>query len=218
MAAYETSLYLSILFECSVAQDMSTAILSHLVDMHTNSSCTSPSTTTTTIHLLHLLLSGYPSQKAYLDRLRSLTSQSTAIQEGAPTAWIRALARSLRRYEFITFDVLSRIDGFESSHRSSTTEQSIISMGPFDDLARAAISTLLTRLRSKARETAWNVMRGAYRMVSLSDEEEGEWWRRYLVLDGASRVDAKTWMEGKCKAGDVILEKEGCWKLCRVRR
>lgn len=91
-------------------------------------------------------------------------------------------------------------------------------MGPFDDLAKAAISTLLARLRSKARETAWSVMKGAYRVVSVSDQDEGEWMGRYLSLDGASRVDVEEWMEGKRKVGDVILERKGWWKVCRVRR
>ena len=221
MVVYETSLHLSILFDCSVAQDMPTIILPHLLNMYNpNTSCL---TTVTTIHLLYLLFTGYPSQQAYFNRLKTLTSRSRTTQEGAPSTWIRALARALHRYDFITFDVLSRVDAFERSHscppscESMTTGRSI-AMGPFDDLAKAAISTLLARLRSKARETAWSVMKGAYRVVSVSDQDEGEWMGRYLSLDGASRVDVEEWMEGKRKVGDVILERKGWWKVCRVRR
>ena len=224
VAVYETSLYLSILFGCSVAQDMPTAILSHLQNMYnSNASCMSTSTTTTTtIHLLHLLLMGYPSQQAYFDRLKTLTSRSNTTQEGAPSSWIRALARALLRYDFITFDVLSQVDAFERSHScppscGSTTTGRSIAMGPFDDLSKAAVSTLLARLRSKARGTAWSVMKGAYRVVSVSDQKE-EWVGRYLVLDGASRADVETWMEERSRVGDAILERGGWWKIGRGRR
>ena len=79
-------------------------------------------------------------------------------------------------------------------------------MGPFDDLAKAAVSALL------ARRTAWNVMRCAYRVVSVSDQDE-EWVGRCLVLDGASRVDVEAWMEERSRVGDAILEREGRWKM-----
>ena len=58
LIVYETS-FLSILFKCSIAQDMTTAILSHLMDMYTDPSDISTVTTTMTIHLLHLLLIWY---------------------------------------------------------------------------------------------------------------------------------------------------------------
>ena len=90
-------------------------------------------------------------------------------------------------------------------------------MGPFDDLSKAAVSTLLARLRSKARGTAWSVMKGAYRVVSVSDQKE-EWVGRYLVLDGASRADVETWMEERSRVGDAILERGGWWKIGRGRR
>ncbi|KAL4064155.1 hypothetical protein V8B97DRAFT_1328665 [Scleroderma yunnanense] len=228
---YETSLCLSILFESSVASD-TTSILSWLPSMYARTSELGASSTTAPmtiiIYLLHLLLTGYPSQLAYLDYLKTLTLRRTSRQEERERGvepyyvWIRALACALRRYQFTTFDKLSRATAFERSypHLSHASSSHPRAMGPYDDLAKAAIHALLTRLRLKVRETAWGVMRRVYREVSLSDddkeEEQGRWLGRYLALDGGEGAEVE-WMEGRMEMGHVISKKDRQWMVCRVR-
>ena len=218
---YETSLYLSVVFE-SPAQ---TSILSHLVpDVYSATPAPQPfRPTTTLILLLHQLVISFPSQKTYLERIRYLVPNFL----GRPSAaylWISSLARSLRTLNFVQFERLSHPDAFEhllppsrpipSSNVKPTTM--------FQDLPRNAVYALVSRLRLKARDEAWMVVRNAYRELSSSDETQ-MWLGKRLLFDSfgseTTVVRFDEWMWERCRDGQLRPKEgvEGRWMVCKAR-
>lgn len=216
---YETSLYLSVIFESSVTTIEPTAILSHLIPtMYTRCSPQDPPASyaaTALIMLLYHLNLAYPSQKPYFEHIKTVPPM-VCERHSDTHDWIKSIARALRTSDFIRFDLLSRQDSLDRicSQLSNSECQ-----GPFHDLPRRAISTLVSRLREKAREGAWMVVRHAYRELSCADQTRS-WLGRLLAFDTSlAPVSFDRWMTEQQQKGHVKAKEgvQGRWALCRTR-
>ena len=219
---YETSLYLSVVFDSPV---QTTTILSRLVPhIYSASPAPQPSRATTIlILLLHQLVISFPSQQAYLEQIKHLVPNLLE-RPSAAYLWISALARSLRTLNFVYFEKLSHPDAFEhllplsppipSSNIKATTV--------FQDLPRNAVHALVSRLRLKARDGAWIVVRNAYREISSSDETQ-MWLGKRLFFDNfgseATVVRFDEWVRERCRDGRLRPKEgmEGRWMVCKAR-
>lgn len=119
LEVYETSLYLSIMFESSVGMLDTTSILARLVPgMYTTivrplqssqsqSTSQSSASLTAILMLLHTLVITYPSQRAYFDTLKSIP-ECILDRKSETYGWVRAVARCLGRCDFVEFEKLTR--------------------------------------------------------------------------------------------------------------
>ncbi|KAG6377003.1 hypothetical protein JVT61DRAFT_1046 [Boletus reticuloceps] len=222
LEVYETSLYLSVVFNSPL---QTTSILPRLVPyIYLASPGPQPyRLTTILILLLHHLVISFPSQQAYLEQIKYLVPNLLE-RPSAAYFWISALARSLRTSNFVQFEKLSHPDAFEhllpsSCPISSSNDRAAI---VFRDLPRNAIHALVSRLRLKAREEAWIVVRNAYRELSSSDETQ-MWLGKRLFFDNfgfeATVVRFDEWVREKCRDGHLRPKAgvEGRWMVCKAR-
>ncbi|KAG6329493.1 hypothetical protein ID866_9598 [Astraeus odoratus] len=189
--------------------------------MYTSTSAKDPPASrvvTAVIMLLHHLDLTYPSQQTYFEHLKTLLSG--ILKRSSPVyTWITAVAHSLRTSDFIRFNELSQPHAFECLFPSTLHAKA---MGPFHHLPKTAVCTLMCRLRSKARERAWIVLRGVYREFSASDSTRN-WLRRYLALDAVypetTTIGFEDWMKERELAGHVRPKdgEDGKWIVCKVR-
>ncbi|KIO05369.1 hypothetical protein M404DRAFT_141071, partial [Pisolithus tinctorius Marx 270] len=230
---YETSLYLSIMFESSVGMLDTTSILARLVPgMYTtivrplqSSQSQSPSQSsaslTAILMLLHTLIITYPSQRAYFDTLKSIP-ECILDRKSETYVWVRAVARCLGGCDFVEFEKLTRGSSvFDLVASTAPNAQAIPSRHTLD-LARTALRVLLSRLRAKARDRAWVVFRSAYREISEGDEVK-RWLERYLALEssvpGTGKIPFDEWIRERERDGHVG-RKEGAvgkWVVCKLR-
>jgi hypothetical protein len=92
------------------------------------------------------------------------------------------------------------------------------------NLAHDAVLYLLDALKQKAAETAWGVIRSAYREFSTDKAEEvtRAWLVRSLslesVYDDDRNIGAVEWLESKVSIG-YVRKKEGLerWIVCTAR-
>lgn len=159
-------------------------------------------TTAAMISLVHLLVSGYPSQSYYQEHL-ALVSEHFLPQGSSQRVWLTDLTRSLRNRNYARLEqltspiILYRL--FEISPPSAAdTNISSYPGGP-RHLAFAAMCALLDDLRNKARDTTWLVLRSAYRELhctgidptssstELSPSPTVDWLCRSLVLRTVSQ-------------------------------
>ncbi|KAF9220909.1 hypothetical protein BS17DRAFT_786162 [Gyrodon lividus] len=217
---YETSLYLSVIFDSPM---QTTSILSHLVpDIYSKTIPPQPfRLATTLILLLHHLVASYPSQRTYFEQMRQITPNSLE-QLSAAYSWISALAQSLRTSNFVQFEQLSHPDAFDHLLPPSCPRSDPKCTGAFPNLPRDAVYGLISRLRSKTRDRAWMVVRNAYRELSSSDETR-LWLGKRLLFDSfgseVSVVRFDEWVQEGCRDGHLIPKEgvEGRWKICKAR-
>ncbi|KAH7907331.1 hypothetical protein BJ138DRAFT_1014702 [Hygrophoropsis aurantiaca] len=231
---YETSLHLSVIFDAPV---QTTSILSHLIpDMYQITKSAGPSNSdlnrlaSVLICLLHHLVMAYPSQQTFRDQLDTISPLLLDCSSPA-YVWITSLARSLRLLDYVKFDEMSRPSSFDEfvfpSHNSLPTIQTQQtperpSKSPTYDLPRAAVYSLVKRLRMKMREKTWLILRSAYREMSTADEMR-EWFSRTLLLTSVypetRTTSMEEWMAARAKAGDVRPKEgmEGRWIINKVR-
>lgn len=242
--AYETSLYLSIIFH-SPAQ--TTSVITHLLPRLYLSFPEVPATarTASLLSLLHFLDSGYPSQSRFYDHKATLPSTFLP-KSSEQSQWIAALARSLRTRNYTRLHTLTENttllgllpaskDGvtvsssnLQRSHNNSRTIHR--------DLARDALFSLINSIRTKAKNTTWLVLRSAYRELHcdvMMDNASGvpatrTWLCRSLCLplvnlhspdDAALTSRVNEWLQEKQVAGEV-RPKEGVenrWIVCKVK-
>ncbi|KAJ7069515.1 hypothetical protein C8F01DRAFT_1113014 [Mycena amicta] len=212
---YATSLYLSVLFDSPRhISGIVPVVLSYLC-MRTVSS--SPTLALTC--LLQHLLASYPSQTSFHTSLASLPIVCFPL-DSPERRWVVELARCLRAGNYVQVERLTRTGA--------------PSTGDNNKLARKAIHHLVDSLRAKTRETAWRVIRTAYREVTLSlagEIDTRTWLLRSLLLTEESDGDdpdiddalerlhfdsqLDRWLEEQCAKGCVV-KKEGIkWTLCR---
>lgn len=173
--AYETSLYLSIIFH-SPAQ--TTSVITHLLPHLYSSFPELPETarTVSLLSLLHFLDSGYPSQSRFDDHKTTLPS--TFLPKSSEQGrWIAALARSLRTRNYAKLHALtentallallssSPSNAVNLTSLSNTNTKLQDNKSPIlrRDLARDALFAVVSSIRSKAKNTTWLVLRSAYR-------------------------------------------------------
>ncbi|KAG1842989.1 hypothetical protein DFJ58DRAFT_805199 [Suillus subalutaceus] len=201
---YEISLCLSALFDSPI---QTSSILSHLLPELYTSASIQPPISSVLISLLHHLIAGYPSQKTYFEHLSCLSPNEAY-------AWISNLATSLRTLNYIRVEALSRHDVYR--HILSVSKSSDETNDELVRLSQDAVHALVERLRSKARDKAWVVLRSAYRELSASEETQ-TWMTKCLTA--FNRADVREWMNERCRDGH-LRPKEGTvgrWIVCKVR-
>ncbi|KAG1766156.1 hypothetical protein EDD22DRAFT_878631 [Suillus occidentalis] len=210
---YETSLCLSSLFDSAI---QTSSILSHLLPELYNSALIQPPISSVLMSLLHHLIAGYPSQKTYFEHLSRL-SPNVLDRTSEAYVWISNLATSLRTLNHIRVEALSRHDVYSHILAVSKSSNEINNA-----LSQDAVRALVERLRSKARDKAWVVLRSAYRELSAS-EDTRTWMAKCLLLSTgqtcASGLSLEEWIDGRCRDGH-LRPKEGAvgrWIVCKVR-
>jgi hypothetical protein len=233
-AVYETSLYLSIIFN-SPAQ--TTSVISNLLPTMYQTLVNQPSLVTAVLlSSLHFIVAGYPSQSRYFEHLHSLPASFLANNHTAKK-WLRDLTQTLRQRNYARLDDLTsretceRILGHIDDRSSKDTNHRTFPV----DLALEALCVLVENLRTKARETAWVVLRSAYRELSLPKPTQTEpaltrdWLCHSLSLhpvrrkvssgetDSAVLLDA--WMVNRHGHGDVRPKEgvEGRWVVVKPK-
>ncbi|PPQ68118.1 hypothetical protein CVT26_005739 [Gymnopilus dilepis] len=262
LEVYETSLYLSAIFG-SPKQTIS--IIHHLFPPATSGPSTpftfsntattdmllQPSTYTVLIALLHHLVVSYPSQSTYFQQIDSIPE--TVLPRTSELAkWLKLLTKALRARNYAKFSVLSQRSSLPlilkdpsaptSELRTSDIEPTLgkLSLANKSDPAKGleGVLSLLKALRGKVSETAWTIIRSAYRELSCDQASGGTrtWLARSLCLEPiflsgksrelrgreegeADRVDVETWLEARVTAGHVRRKEgvEGRWIVCKVR-
>lgn len=213
---YETSLCLSALFDSPI---QTSSILSHLLPELYTSASIQPPISSILISLLQHLIAGYPSQKTYFEHLSCL-SPNVLDRTSEAYVWISNLATSLRTLNHIRVEALSRHDVYK--HILSVSKSPIETNDELVRLSQDAMHALVERLRSKARDKAWVVLRSAYRELSASEETQ-TWMTKCLLLSteqtSASNLSLEEWMNERCRDGH-LRPKEGAvgrWIVCKVR-
>jgi hypothetical protein len=219
-AVYETSLYLSVIFDSPV---QTTSILSHLIpDIYPKTTSPQPSgLATILVLLLHHLVTSYPSQRTYFEQIRQIIPKYLE-RPSAGYSWVSALAQSLRSQNFVRFEQLSHPDAFDHLLPPSRPRPNPKYIGTFPNLPRDAVYALISRLRSKTRDRAWIVVRNAYRELSSSSETRS-WLGRRLFFDSfgseTTIVRFDEWIQERCRDGH-LRPKEGVedrWMVCKAR-
>jgi hypothetical protein len=229
-SVYETSLYLSIVFE-SPRQPPS--IIPHLIpSVCQTAPCSQPLRLATLIvSLLYHLEMTYPSQSTFRKHLDSIP-HTLLPRDSTTYQWISALARSLRMKNYPRFDRLSQISNIVSTLGEPVggllTIASLTTALRTDasrELAHAAILTTLHTLRMKARDSFWAVLRSAYNELACTPNagDSKQWLTRSLCLESPLSedltMDPEMWLDEQARAGQV-LAKEGVKGryLCKFRR
>ncbi|KAF5315089.1 hypothetical protein D9619_007356 [Psilocybe cf. subviscida] len=222
LEVYETSLYLSVLFE-SPAQTVS--ILPHLflsrssekVDEPTFTSG-SPSICAALCALFHQLVAYYPSQGPYMQQLQALSK--IILTDSALSQWLQGLTRSLRTRNYARFSRLSDC--------SAVNDVLDAPIGASEyDLGLQATLVLMNTLRRKVSESAWTIIRAAYRELSTDDgsAETRGWLEHSLCLASLEKsnsshdLSVNRWLESRESMGHVRRKEDvnGRWLICKVR-
>ncbi|KAF8843350.1 hypothetical protein BDN67DRAFT_1027982 [Paxillus ammoniavirescens] len=220
LEVYETSLYLSVVFDSPV---QTTSILSHLVpDIYPKTTSSQASgLATMLVLLLHHLVTSYPSQKTYFEQIRQITPKYLE-RPSQGYSWVSALAQSLRSQNFVRFEQLSHPNEFDHLLPPSHPRPNSKYIGTFPNLPRDAVYALISRLRLKTRDRAWIVVRNAYRELSSSSEARS-WLGRRLFFDSfgseTTVVRFDEWIQERCRDGH-LRPKEGVedrWMVCKAR-
>lgn len=232
---YETSLFLSIIFE-NYRQPPS--IIPHLIpSLYQSSNCSDQPLRQATIvlSLLHHLATTYPSQSTYRTHFKSIP-ETYLPRTSKAYNWIASLTRSLRTRNYTQFDRLSRLSsssdlpillGLQNTHGILSIES--LTNRPREavsaELAYATILTTLDTLRTKARESFWVVVRSAYRELgcTASAGDTREWLSRSLCLEamlsaGDRTMSPEEWLDGQVRVGGTRRKEgvEGRWVVCKA--
>ena len=230
VVVYEMSLYLAIIFE-SPKQIIS--VIPHLFLSGSDPKhisyplLHSPSIYSIVSSLLHYLVTAYPSQSQYHQHLNSMGKDLLPRTSGL-WSWLVLVTKSLRRRDYAKFATLARKSAFLQA--IETSKGVISGKGTVDtpkadqQLALDATLCLLDALRMKAADTAWTIIRSAYRELSTDQaaEETKVWLSRSLSLESVytgDMTDAEKWLESKVSIGYVRRKEgvDGKWIVCKVR-
>ena len=183
LPAYETSLFLSIIFQSRVQV---TSILSHLLpDLYLSVQHSPNGSVAFTVLLasLHSLDVYYPSQRAFFELPKSLPAAFTLRRDHE--IWLRDLSSSLRRGGYAQFGRLTQppsLTPLAVWPASKTPDQtSPIRQGP--DLRLLSLQTLVNSLRDHLRLSTWRVLRNAYREFALPLSDTATWLSDVLLLE-----------------------------------
>ncbi|KDR82449.1 hypothetical protein GALMADRAFT_220457 [Galerina marginata CBS 339.88] len=228
LEVYETSLYLSAIFE-SPKQTIS--VIPHLFPPRTehlgSSKLPLPSIHSVLISLLHHIVASYPSQSTYYQQLESIPT-TLLPRKSEASKWLASLTKCLRTRNYAKFAGLSQEASIKFvlvASLSGTEPKNPLSPRADPDKGLEAVLFLLDALRRKAADTTWNVVRSAYRELSCdqASAETKSWLSRTMclesVLDHELSVEAEHWLVSKVSAGHVRRKEgvEGRWIVCKVR-
>ncbi|KAG2009828.1 hypothetical protein CC2G_012713 [Coprinopsis cinerea AmutBmut pab1-1] len=230
LEVYETSFYLSIIFNSA---KQIAAVMNHLVPgTYESVTCPKPlCRPTIVLSLLYHLVASYPSQTTYHHHLRSISDELLPRRSNAHN-WIRSLASALRTRNYSKFAQLYKKQSmsmiFEDTEKDTLglDALSISQAQSSKQLAKIAILAVLDDLRSRARDTAWTVLRSAYREFSCDANSESTktWLSRTLSLQPLLVTDDRTWtaegwLEDRATHGHTRRKEgvEGRWIVCKVR-
>ncbi|KAH9065289.1 hypothetical protein EDB87DRAFT_1749084 [Lactarius vividus] len=176
--AYETSLFLSIIFQSHV---QTTSILSHLLpDLYLSVEHPPNGSFSLTVLLasLHSLDIHYPSQRAFFELSKNLPPSFTLRRDHE--VWLRELSSSLRRGVYAQFGRLtqpSSLTLLAAWPASETPDRTL------PDLRLLSLQTLVKCLRTHLRLSAWRVLRSAYREFALPLSNTAAWLSGVLLLE-----------------------------------
>lgn len=224
---YETSLYLSVIFN---SPRQTTSIVSHIIPgMYLNCPPPHPNRLLTVlISLLHHLVASYPSQSTYEQYLDTIPS-SFLPKASEPRRWIDSVARSLRTRNIIKFDRLTDMTALLPLFQPLEAGENASKLPPptmkATTLAQKALCCLVDSLRQCAQETAWDVIRAAYREFACQQGSDitRDWLERSLCLKSVSSLGVSValdeWLEKRASVGQVRPKEgvEGRWIVCKVR-
>ena len=176
--------------------------------------------------MLSYIVSAYPSQSLYYERLHSLPPSFLPTQSPAEI-WMSSLTSCLRSRNYIKFEELTRPTAF--AHIIHEPKK-ISSLNPLLspsglDLARKAFYNIMSKLRAVSRETTWSVIRYTYRDLSLraGDGTTRDWLSRSLalpsVIPGERDIPVEEWLQRKIGEGHARAKEgvEGKYIICKVR-
>ena len=222
LSAYETSLYLSVIFE-SPKQTIS--IIPHLFPPSSEPSAqftaALPSVHSLLCSLLYHLVASYPSQGTYHQHLASIPT--SALPQGSRfSSWLKSVTKSLRMRNYVKFSVLSQKATVADLLESPTFTNP---NGPgTDTLASNAVFFLVDALRRKASETAWNILRSSYRELDQGSTDTETWLARSLFMNSVVgdewTVEADDWLETKESLGHVRKKENAMkkWIVCKLAK
>lgn len=218
---YETSFYLAVAFK---SRQQSTASRTHLQELFDTLLSMDPRPQ---IALLSQRESAFILASMVSDLTERYPSQATSIFDGEDSIrrsrvtrlpedvgdWIRSLRSSLNRRDFLQCNVLTNQSGMKALLAS------LFPNGVEPLIEKALLSTLAV-LRSKVQKSAWQVLRVAYRDITITSElDAATWLSRFLLLE--IRDDpvptVGDWFQQKAKDGHVV-KKEGStgrWIMCK---
>ncbi|KAF9525516.1 hypothetical protein CPB83DRAFT_896960 [Crepidotus variabilis] len=233
---YETSLYLSVLFD-SPKQTIS--IIPHLSSRTPDLRPICQSVYSLLGSILHYLVVYYPSQGQYFQYLQSIPSSTLSRSpQSEPHTWLSALSRSLRARNYAKLSLLTSkatiLDVIQKAPSNGTgliqpdqSNHGLPHHQADSKLGQDAVLHLLQALRQKSAVTTWSVLRSAYREISTADTAEGKstskWLQKSLLLEAvtskAQDEKAESWLLSKIDLGYVRKKEdvEGRWIVCKAR-
>ncbi|KAJ7758100.1 hypothetical protein DFH07DRAFT_818663 [Mycena maculata] len=228
MEVYETSLYLAVVFDSP--QHINPVIPALVAFLHLPSTETSRnSVQTVLICLLHHLVATYPSQREFHLFLDSVPK--AFLPDGsAAQAWIKSLTGCIRTGNYAKIHRLTQMSALpvDDSGQSYVEQMAAMSLsseaGP--ELPRKALYHLVDALQSKTRDSAWTIMRVAYRELSCQVDphlDTRNWLERSLGLmsevPGGRNVLLDEWLERESALGHIRKKDgvDGRWILCKPR-
>ncbi|KAF5369397.1 hypothetical protein D9758_002495 [Tetrapyrgos nigripes] len=232
LSIYETSLHLATLFH---SPKQINSIIPHLVpDLYSQvaESRTQRRLASVLISLLHQLVQEFPSQGSYYTFLRSIP-ESLLPRKSEAYLWLDAIASTLRVHNHYKFERLTSptsfssflADGLDSAPLENRVAALSISSQSENDLLIKAFHSVIDDLRGKARESAWTVIRSAYREISChTDSPTREWLAQSLalrmVLSDNHSMTVDQWLQDKFSENHVRPKEgvEGRWIISKAPR
>ena len=170
------------------------------------------------VSLIHHLLATYPAQGPFHQHLDSIPHRVFP-KSCEARKWVNTLATSLRSRHYVSLEretrqsTISRVLGQDGQQLDS------------DSLGALAVFTAVDNLRAKARETAWSVMRVAYRELSCHTESTStrSWLEQSLLLQSAISesytITLDNWLGQQNSIGAIRAKEgvEGRWIVCKTR-
>ncbi|SRR6266550_848622 len=218
LQVYETSLFLAIIFE---SPRHASVIIPHLVpDLYLPCSEHSQHVTFTILaSSVHHLLAQYPSQGLFHQHLDSIPHQLFP-KDSKARKWLTSLASCLRKRQYAMFE--------RESRRSTILRVLCLQeeeLGLSKHLGSLAVLVAVDSLRAKARETAWTVMRSAYRELAchVGSMDTRNWLERSLCLKStiseSFTIPLEQFLDQQSSLGAVRAKEgvEGRWIVCKIR-
>lgn len=155
------------------------------------------------IYLLEVLQSEYPSQRTFLPAFRHACDHDKiplTVQ-----LFLQRVSTALRRSDFLS---ISSITSKHSKLLANALNAQYRPSNP-SPLFTDALHILLNRIRSKAQDSAWRMLRSAYREADL--DTSGKWLQRWLQLPVSesksgtddNQLELLRWFEERAGSGDA---------------